>query len=228
MGRDPKIPDAKGKLPDDSGYQEEENKTGDDANVNKAGEGNKKPNPDDSGENPPKVSQEQYDKLIEGWHEDRERYQGEIDRLRKGATSNKLTKEEEDELAELSEDERVDRKIEIRKKREEALDKAREDATKSEVRFYERTNQEFADNKRAILDVASEYDCKTLKQAILIWKGLGKDKAKKNAQHHDKRKKDADGQPGGKSGGKTAVKGYDPEKDGKKSFGDIFKEGGVV
>lgn len=173
------------------------------------------------------ASDEQIKKLTEAWREDREYFQGEVKRLRSEAKSPKLTKAEEEELEGLDENERVDKLIEFREKRKKEADEAEVQAIRSEIRFYERTDKEFADNKQAILKVASDYDCPSLKQAILIWRGINAKNAKKDEEIHDKRKKNADGKGGGNAGGTTSGKPYDRKTESKKSFGDFYREKGL-
>ena len=174
-----------------------------------------------------RLAEERTKKLEEGWREDRDYYQSEIKRLRVEANHPEYTAKEEEELEGLEGVERDRKVVEFHKKREDLASKAELEAVKSEVRFYERTSQEFADNKKDILKVAQDYDCPTLKQAILVWRGLNIDKANKDANYNDKRKKDADGKSGGNAGGKTDTKPYDSKTDGKKSFGDLYRESGV-
>lgn len=224
MGNEPIIPGTGEKLPDDSGYKDPNEESNGENGTNEAGKTEKVV---DVNEGKPQVTQERLDKISEGWREDREFFESEIAKFKKSATSTKLTKEEEDELANLDEDERVERKIEIRQKREKDLADAEVKALQGEIRFYERTSTEFADNKKEILKVAEDYDCKTLRQAILVWKGLGGTKIKADAQYNDKRKKEAGGKPGGQAGGKTTIGKYDPKVDARKSFGDFYREGGV-
>lgn len=174
-----------------------------------------------------KVSDEQYKNLVEGWKEDRDYMQGEIKRLRVEAKNPEYTRQEEDELEALSGVERDKKVVEIHKKREKALEEVELKAVKSEIRFYERTSTEFAENKKDILKVAQDYDCPNLKQAILVWKGLNAGKVKSDAKYNDDRKKEADGKAGGKAGGVVAAKPYDPKTDNSKSFGDLYREAGV-
>jgi len=176
----------------------------------------------------PTVTEEQYQKLVEGWREDREEAEREIAELKKVARSSKPNSKEEDELEGLDEDERVEKLIEIRQRREKELEKAELRKAQGEIRFYERTSKEFADNKTAILKTARDYDCATLKQAILVWRGLEKDKSYKDEVYNDARRRNADGASGGKGAyGKTQVTHYNPKTDSNKSFGQMFREGGV-
>ena len=192
---------------------------------------NGKPNADKSGTDDDDkskenltVSQEQYDQLVEGWKEDREYYQGEIKRLRTEANSPTFTKQEEEELADIDDpDERAEKRFEFKQKRREAVDKAELEAVKSEIRFLKRTDKEFRDNEKAIIKVASDYDCKNLKQAVLIFRGLNKDKAAKDQAYHDKLKKDADGKGGGNAGGKPAGGAAPAPQPGRKqSFSEMY------
>lgn len=176
----------------------------------------------------PTISAEQYQKLVDGWREDREDLQNEIATLKKDIRNPNRSAEEEAELDGLDEDERVEKLIEIRERKQKALEKAELKKASSEIRFYERTDKQFAENKAAILKVAQEYECTSLKQAIMVWRGLDKDKSNKDATYHDKRKQSADGRSGGKSAsGTLPMKPYDKKSDGTKSFGQLFKEGGV-
>jgi len=225
---EPEIPITNGDLPDDP--KDIKAKTDPEAGESKAdktGEDDKSKQVAKDNEGSSSVSDEQYKNLVEGWKEDREYYQGEIKRLRAEAKNPKLTDKEEDELEGLEENERVEKLIEIREKRKKAADEAELHAVKSEIRFFERTDKEFSANKKDILKVASDYECRDLKQAILIWRGLNADKAKKDSQYHDQRKKEADGKPGGQAGGKPAVKPYNSKEDSNKSFGDFYREGGI-
>jgi hypothetical protein len=228
---DPKIPDIKGEMPDESGYSEvdktEEKKDEGKAEVKPADKGKASAQDDRATDETQKANDEQIKKLTEGWREDREEAQAEITRLKAELRTTKPTKDEEDELEGLDEQERVEKIIQIRKAKEKELESAELKQVQSEIRFYERTDKVFSDNKAAILKVAQDYDCRNLQQAILIWRGLEKDKANKDASYNDKRKADADGKAGGKAAGTTAGRPYSPKLDRNKSFGDLFREGGV-
>lgn len=221
MAFEPEIPITEGDLPQDPVKTDEGTKSQEGTpDTSKPGEG--------AGSETPTVTEEQYNKLIEGWREEREELTSEVESLKKAMRSGKLTDDEEDELDGLDEDERVEKKIEIRQRKEKELEKAELARAKSEIRFYERTSKEFADNKAAILKTARDYECTTLKQAIAVWRGLDKDKSDKDKAYHEKRKLEADGKNGGKgANGKTEVKPYDAKSDSNKSFGQLFKEGGV-
>jgi hypothetical protein len=173
------------------------------------------------------VSKDQYDQLVEGWKEDRDYYQGEIKRLRTEVNSPTFTKQEEDELADIDDpDERAEKRFEFKQKRKEAVEKAELEVVRSEIRFLKRTDSEFRDNEKAIIKVASDYDCKNLNQAVLIWRGLNKDKAAKDKEYNDERKKGADGKGGGNAGGKPVGNAAPAPKPGqKKSFSDMYAEG---
>jgi hypothetical protein len=169
---------------------------------------------------------EREKQLMEGWKEDREYYQGEIKRLRTEANHPTFTKAEEDELTAIDDpDERAEKKFEFKQKRKELADKAELDAVKSEIRFYKRTSKEFADNEKEIVKIAGEYECKSLNQAILIWRGLNISKSKVDKKINDDRKKGADGKGGGNANGKPTGNHYDSKTDGKKSIGDLYREG---
>ena len=196
----------------------------DNSNVNKDGEqGEEK---DGVSPNEP-TEREKH--LMEGWKEDREYYQGEIKRFRDEANHPTFTKKEEDELSEIDDpDERAEKKFEFKQKRKEAVEKAELEAVKSEVRFYKRTSQEFADNEKEILKIASDYECKSLNQAILIWKGLNISKSNVDKKINDDRKKGADGKGGGNANGKPVVgTPYNPKTDGKMSIGDMYRRAGL-
>jgi hypothetical protein len=196
------------------------------SNADKAAEAEQAKQDAKNREESSQVSDEQYKSLVDGWKEDREYLMGENKRLRAEAKNPKLTQKEEDELEGIDDpDERAEKKLEFRQRREKAAEEAELKTVKSEIRFYERTDKEFAENKKDILKVASDYECKDLKQAILVWRGLNATKAKKDADYHDERKKGADGKGGGNSGGTTTGKPYDPKEDSKKSFGDLYREG---
>lgn len=223
MANEPIIPLTEGDMPDDPV------ETGEDKSQENGGQPADKSGEQDGkkGETPV-ITEEQYNKLVEGWREDREEAEREIAELKRQARSSKPNQDEEDELDGLDEDERVEKLIEIRDRKQKAIEKAELRKAQGEIRFYERTSKEFADNKAAILKTAKDYECTTLKQAIMVWRGLEKDKAEKDAAYHDKRKKGADGKPGGAGAqGKPVIKGYDPKTDGNKSFGQMFKEHGV-
>ena len=70
----------------------------------------------------PTISQEQYNKLIDGWREDREEADREIAELKAEKRSNKLSKTEEDELEGLDENERVDKLVEIRERKQKEIE----------------------------------------------------------------------------------------------------------
>ena len=171
----------------------------------------------------PTVSEEQYKNLMEGWKEDREYFNSEIKKLRGEAKNPHLTEIEEDELEGLTEKERVEKIIKFRDERKVAVEEAELKAVKSEIRFFERTDKLFADNKKEILKVATDYNSPSLSQAMLIWKGLTADKVRKDAQYHDERKKGADGKGGGSAAGKPAGKPYDAKADANKSYGDFYR-----
>jgi hypothetical protein len=228
MGQEPNIPVTNGDAPDDqSGYKgvednQDSEKGNQPADKNESGE----ENTDEGGESP-QITKEQYDQLVEGWREDRDRYQKEIKDLRQQAKSPDLTPDQKKELEGLDEEEKVKKLVKIQRDKEEQLNKAEIESVKSEIRFYERTNPEFSKNKKSIIKVAKDYDCNNLNQAILIWKGLAGKKQTLDNKYHDDRKKNADGGAGGKGGGKVEVKSYNPKTDRKKSIGDLFREGGV-
>lgn len=221
---EPEIPVVPGDGIADDANQNDAEKGKSDAD--KSAEADKAKQIENNGEGSSQVSKEQYEKLVEGWKEDREYFQETIKANRAEAKNPKLTQKEEEELEGIDDpDERAEKKLEFRQKRENLVKEAELKAVKSEIRFYERTDKEFADNKKDILKCASDYECKNLKQAILVWRGLNANKVKKDAEYHDERKKGADGKGGGNSGGITAGKPYDPKTDGKKSFGDFYREG---
>jgi len=190
-------------------------------------------NPDKSGANPDEngesleVINAQNEKLVEAWKEDREYFQNDIKRLRAEVKSPEYTREEEETLEELTGIERDRKVVEFHKKREKAAHDAELKQLNSEITFYERTDKEFAANKKDILKVAGDYDCPNLKQAILVWRGLNAGKVQKDKNYNDQRKKEADGKSGGNAGGSPAVKPYDSKSDSKKSFGDLYREAGV-
>jgi len=225
----PEIPPVKG----DGIVNEAIQKDPEKGNSNADNAGKDESDKDKSGQDAKTIEQvekerdEQITKLTEAWKEDREFFQGQIKDLRAEAKNPKLTQREEDELEGLEENERVEKIIEFREKRKKAADEAELKAVKSEIRFFERTDKEFAENKKDILKVAEDYDCPSLKQAILMWRGLNAGKVKKDTEYHDNRKKNADGKGGGNAGGTTAGKPYDPKTDGKKSFGDFYREAGL-
>jgi len=228
MANEPIIPVVDGDQPQDPPeIVAKTNPDKENAGASEAGESDKDKQGAKNGEGSSQVSDEQYKQLTEAWQEDREYFTGEIKRLRAEAKSPKLTKAEEEELEGLEENERVEKLIEFREKRKEEAKKAELQAVKSEIRFYERTDKEFAENKKAILKVAGDYDCPSLKQAILIWRGLNVKKVQTDTQINDERKKNADGKGGGNAGGATKGKPYDPKTDGKKSFGDFYREAGL-
>lgn len=172
------------------------------------------------------VSQEQYDQLVEGWKEDREYFRGEIKRLRSEASDPTFTKQEEELLAGIDDpDERAEKKFEFKQKRKDAVQKAEIEVVKSEIRFLKRTDAEFRENEKAIIKVASDYDCKDLNQARLIWRGLNRDKAAKDKEYNDKLKKGADGKGGGNAGGSPAGHLQKPAPGKKMSFSDMYAEG---
>lgn len=172
------------------------------------------------------ISKDQYDQLVEGWKEDREYFQGEIRRLRAEAADPTFTKKEEEELADIDDpDERAERRFEFKQKRQEDVEKAEIEVVRSEIRFLKRTDSEFRENEKAIIKVASDYDCQNLKQAILIWKGLNRDKAAKDKEYNDERKKEADGRGGGNAGGSPAGRPAQHTPGKKMSFSDMYAEG---
>lgn len=226
---EPQIPDIVGELPDESGYSEVDK-------TPETDEGEKEVKPAKEGEaseqqekdsETPSASNEQIQKLTEGWREDREEMQEEISRLKAELRTTKPTEQEEEELLGLDEEERIEKIIELRESKKSEIDAMELKQVQSEIRFFERTDPDFAENKKAILKVAADYDCRNLQQAKLIWRGLREDAEKKNADYNDKRKASADGKAGGKSAGNTSGRGYSPKFDGNKSFADMFREGGV-
>jgi len=222
---EPMIPDVQGTLPDESGYQEIDRTDGKSeakpANEDKAFEQS-----DKESERQP-VSDERYQKLVEGWREDREDMQSEINRLKDELRTVKPTDDEEETLFGLGEDDRIEKIIEMRESKKKELSELELKQAQSEIRFYERTDPEFADNKKEILKVAADHNCPNLQQAKLIWRGIRQDISNRDANYNDKRKYNADGRSGGKSAGNTQGRGYSPKFDSNKSFADMFREGGV-
>lgn len=171
------------------------------------------------------ISKEQYDQLVEGWKEDREYFRGEIKRLRSEASDPTFTKQEEETLAGIDDpDERAEKKFEFKQKRKDAVQKAEIEAVKSEIRFLKRTDAEFRENEKAIIKVASDYDCKDLNQARLIWRGLNRDKAAKDKAYNDKLKKEANGKGGGNAGGSPAGHINQPKPGKKMSYSEMYAE----
>jgi len=167
------------------------------------------------------------DDVIEGWREDRIKleetkrenaeYKAKMERFEK--------KEDDEEYEGLSEDERIERIIAKKEKQAEELKKARTAEVNEEIRFLERTDSFFRDNKEKVLKVAADFNATNLPQAIKILKAqMG---SSKKVEYDKKRKKEADGAPGGKSGKGSTKSEYNAEKDGKKSFGDLYRAGGV-
>lgn len=228
MGIEPEIPTTDQDLPKDP-IDIDRKTTPEDGNskASENGDDNKSGQGEEELEQVKKSQSEQLKKLTSAWNEDREYFKGEIKRLRTDANNPKLSQKEEDELEGLDEDERIEKIIEFRKNREKKADEAELEAVKSEIRYYRVSSPEFAKNEKAILRVAEDYDSPTLKQAILIWRGLNIDKANKDAKYNDKRKKEADGRAGGGAGGKVTGKPYNPKTDKNKSFSDFYREGGL-
>lgn len=224
---EPGIPLFPGDKLGDEEKKENDNPEKGNSNANNAGKDDKSGQSEETIEQVKQAHAEQVKKLEEAWNEDREYFQGEIKRLRSEERKPKLTAKEEEELEGLDEDERVEKLIEFRQKRKELADKAELEAVKSEIRFYERTSTEFAENKQAILKVARDYDCPGLKQAILIWRGLNIKQQKTEQEINNQRKKEGDGKGGGNSGGETKGKAYDRKEHGNKSFGQLYSERGL-
>lgn len=218
MSEEPNIPVVEGDLPQDP--PEIKGKTKPIEGDPNAVENEEQP--EETLEQVKKDHEELTKKITEGWKEDREFFQGEITRLRSEANNPKLTEAEESQLEGLDENARVDKLIEFKKGREDKANEAEVKSVKSELTFYRRTDPNFKKNEKGILKVAQDYDCKNLQQAVLMWKGLNKDKTVETKKYNDKRKKEADGGAGGKGGGKTTVKPYDKKEDGKKSYGDLY------
>lgn len=174
---------------------------------------------------------QQFTELVEGWKEDRAR----LDTL---AAENlelkdKLSKvrqpEEDEEFEGLTEREKVDRIIAKRDEEAKANEEKEKAEVEGEIRFYERTDPFFRDHKKEVIQVAADFNAKNLSQAIMILKNqyTAAGKATGNAQYDDKRKKDAAGLGGGNAGGRPAIRPYDPKTDGNKSYGDLYREGGM-
>jgi hypothetical protein len=178
-------------------------------------------------------AQPQFQEIIDGWREDRQRLDAlEIenrelkDKLSKGRTQ----QDEDEELEGLSESEKVNRIVERREKEKEEKEKAEKEEVEREVRFYERTDPFFKENKAKVIQIAADFNVKNLAQAIAIAKGQfqAAGNAAGNQQYHDNRKRNAGGMGGGNAGGSQQVKPYDPKADSGKSFGDFYREAGIT
>lgn len=174
---------------------------------------------------------QQFTEIIEGWREDRTKLEELITRNRE--LEDKLSKysqpEEDEEFEGLTEREKVDRIIAKREEEARAKEEAEQAEVESEIRFYERSDQFFRENKAKVLQVAADFNAKNLAQAITILKSqfVAAGKAVGNANYNDNLKKNASGIGGSNAGGKPTYKPYDPKTDGRKSFGDLYREGGL-
>jgi hypothetical protein len=197
------------------------------------------PNPENSGEpnseTPSTTPEADFKEIIDGWKEDRSLLQAsekENQALRDELAQAKAKlsslgegdDEEADEFEGLSRAEREAKIIEKHEaKQREAAEKTAKEVA-DEVRFMERTNKEFRENKAAIIKIAQDFDAKDLEQATKIWKAqkLSADRAVKAAKVEEERKAAAGTAPGGESQGGAPVQGYDPQRDGDKSIKDLL------
>ena len=184
------------------------------------------------GETPPAQPESQFTELVEGWKEDRARLdQLAAENLELKDKLSKIRQPEEDEEFEgLTEREKVDRIIAKRDEEAKAAETKEKAEVEGEIRFYERTDPFFRDHKKEVIQVAADFNAKNLSQAIMILKNqyTAAGKAIGNAKYDDKLKKNAAGQGGGNAGGSPAVKPYDPKTDARKSYGDMFRDGGFA
>jgi len=184
---------------------------------------------------PSTTPETEFQEIIDGWKEDRNALvvsERENQTLRdenaqlktKLASLGEGEDEETDEFEGLSRAEREAKIIERHEaKQREAAEKTAKEVA-DEIRFMERTNKEFRENKAAIIKIAQDFDAKDLEQATKIWRAqkLSADRAVKAAKAEEERKATAGTTPGGESNGGVQLKGYDSERDGNKSISDLL------
>jgi len=181
---------------------------------------------------PPAQPTQQFTELIEGWREDRKA----LDELtlKNRELEDQLSKvrqpDEDEEFEGLSEREKVDRIIAKRDEEAKTAEEKEKTEVEGEIRFYEKTDPFFRDHKEEVVKIAADFNAKNLAQAITILKSqyVAAGKATGDAQYNDARKKNAAGVGGGNAGGQPATKPYDAKTDGRKSFGDLYREAGVA
>lgn len=207
--------------------------------------GNATPNPnltpDENGEKPSIEAPSEFQEIINGWKEDRNALatsetenrtlRDENEQLKNRLSRYESEGEEEDrELEGLSRQEREKRIVERHEKQKAEADERTKTEVAREIAFHERTSPEFRANKQAILKIAASFNATSLEQATKIWKAqfTAAERTKKAAEIEAARKRNAGGAtPGGNNNGSPAIQGYDPARDGNKSFRDIYREGGI-
>jgi hypothetical protein len=169
----------------------------------------------DKGETPD--DDERYKTLTEGWREDRleaERLRNENriikDRLQK------VKPEDEEEYDGLSDEERINAKMAKREEERKSREAEELEAVRRDIRFHERTDPVFKENKDAILKIAERINAVNLEQAIKVFMEI---------TQTVKVTKGAPEKPKPKAPPKRTIP--NDKKDEDKSFGDLFREGGV-
>ena len=163
---------------------------------------------------------ERFTKLTEGWREDlleNEKLRNE-NRIMKDKLSKTKNEDEDEEYEGLSDEERINKKMAKRETESKARQEEELEAVKRDIRFHERTDPVFKAHKQEILAIAEQINAKNVEQAIKVYLKIvqtAKEKAKGTT-------------PVEKPKPKTAPKKtYDKKEDENKSFGDMFREGGV-
>lgn len=216
MGEEPIMPEFEDKLKDPEEVDNATNKgVEDDKTKGKA---------DEMSDEPAK----EFDEIIEGWREDRKELIEAKKRLRELEDKKGSAEDEDEELEGLTEREKLEKIVEKREAKIKAMEDAQLEEIRQEIRFHERTDKFFRDNKADILKMAEKIDAVNLDQAIRAYKiGKGVVEEKSNALN-DKLKKNAGGVKGGGSGGRSVnIAPYDPKTESNMSFGDFYKKAGV-
>lgn len=214
------------KLPDSTGTENAGNEEDKESDTNNDSAGNEKGEKPSSSE--PKTLEEiskefgeKEKKLIEGWREDRleaERLRNENRLMRERLSKQKEAEDDDEEYEGLSDEERINRKMAKREAEKKAREEEELEAIKRDIRFHERTDPVFKANKEQILAIAEKINAINLEQAIKVFNEISQ--VVKNTKSEMKLRE----KPKPKLAPK---KKYDRKADENKSFGDMFREGGI-
>jgi len=220
------MPSFNEELPDDSGKDNaggEENKESETDNDPAGSEKGEKPSSPEAKKTPEEISKEFEDKekkLTEGWREDRleaERLRNE-NRLMRERMSKQKEAEDDEEYEGLSDEERINKKMAKREADKKAREEEELEAIKRDIRFHERTDPVFKANKERILAIAEKINAVSLEQAIKVFMEISQ--TAKDTKGEMKVQEKPKPKPAPK-------KKYDKKADENKSFGDMFREGGI-
>lgn len=166
--------------------------------------------------------------VYSGWREDRERL-AQVEKERTELEERVASFEEKDEeLANLSEEDRIKKIVEIREKANEAKKEADRQSAESEVRHYRLTDKFFRDNESRVMKNVIDFNLNSIADGIKMTKGQDttSQQAQTQARADERRKQNAAGQGGGSAQGRP-TQSYDPKVDGEKSISQLYLEGGI-